>query len=118
MHPQVKLAAQGKCPICGMNLVPARNESGSQAQRAAAARNGTAGTNRMTVSTATSADQAAIRAQRVCAVANSRLGSMGTPVKVTRNGQALFLCCKGCLGKVEKAPEQYFAKAAELREGR
>jgi YHS domain-containing protein len=117
MHPQVKVAKQGKCPICGMNLVVAINESRSHAEHATSTPHGTAVANKITVSTATVADQAAIRAHRVCAVAGSRLGGMGTPVKVTLNGQSLFLCCKGCLGKVEKNPEHYFAKAAELRAG-
>lgn len=74
--------------------------------------------NRLVVSTSTSADQTAIAKQRLCAVAGSRLGGMGTPVKVTRNGQALFLCCKGCVGKVEKNPDQYFAKATELSQAK
>lgn len=74
--------------------------------------------NRLTVSTSSTADKAAIDQQRVCAVAGSRLGGMGTPVKVTMNGQSLFLCCKGCVGKVEKDPAGYFAKAAQLRTAR
>ncbi|NQT38525.1 MAG: hypothetical protein HQ581_13600 [Planctomycetes bacterium] len=117
MHPQVRLAKQGKCPICDMNLIAATNESRSPAEHAASPQPGTAVADQMTVSNATAADQAAIGAQRVCAVAGSRLGGMGTPVKVTINGQSLFLCCKGCLGKVRKNPGLYFAKAAELRAG-
>ena len=117
MHPQVKVAKQGKCPICGMNLIVAKSASGSHAEHATATQHSSAADNKITVSTATAADQVAIRAQRVCAVAGSQLGGMGTPVKVTRNGDTLFLCCKGCVGKVEKNPEQYFAKAAELRAG-
>ncbi|KKK62159.1 hypothetical protein LCGC14_3007110 [marine sediment metagenome] len=118
MHPQVKMAAQGRCPICGMNLIPAKSGSSAHAGRAASAGHGAAMTNKLTVSTSTTADKAAITRQRVCAVAGSRLGSMGTPVKVTMNGQSLFLCCKGCVGKVEKNPAGYFAKAAQLRAGR
>ena len=67
------------------------------------------------VTSSTAADQAAIRAQRKCAVANSALGSMGTPVKVTVGNQSLFLCCKGCVAKVKKNPDFYFAEAAKLR---
>ncbi len=118
MHPQVKLAKQGKCPICGMGLIPLKNESSAGARHAASTQHGTAMANQITVSTATAADQAAIRAQRVCAVAGSRLGGMGTPVKVTISGKALFLCCKGCLAKVRKNPESYLAKAAQLSAGR
>ncbi len=118
MHPQIKVAKQGKCPICGMNLIPAKSGSGTQTGRAASAGHGAAMDNKLTVSTSTSADKAAITQQRVCVVAGSRLGGMGTPIKMTMNGQALFLCCKGCVGKVEKDPASYFAKAAQLHAGR
>lgn len=77
-----------------------------------------ASTGQIVVTSATAADQAAISQQRVCAVTGGKLGGMGTPVKVSADGQSLFLCCKGCLGKVEKNPDAYFAKAAELRAGR
>ncbi|HYW81465.1 MAG TPA: heavy metal-binding domain-containing protein [Thermoguttaceae bacterium] len=118
MHPQIKVATQGRCPICGMNLIPAKRGAGAHAGHTAATQPGTAMTNKIAVSSATSADQAAIAQQRVCAVSGSRLGGMGTPVKVTMNGQSLFLCCKGCVGKVEKDPAGYVAKAAQLRAGR
>jgi len=118
MHPQIKVATQGRCPICGMNLIPAKSGAGAHAGHTAATQHGTAMANKIVVSSATSADQAAIAQQRVCAVSGSRLGGMGTPVKVTMNGQSLFLCCKGCVGKVEKNPAGYFAKAAQPRAGR
>ena len=85
--------------------------AGSQARTGAA-------TGQLVVTSATAADEATIAQQRVCAVTGGKLGSMGAPVKVTAGGQSLFLCCKGCLGKVEKNPNAYFAKAAELRAGR
>ena len=85
--------------------------AGSQAQAGASS-------GRIVVASATAADQAAISQQRVCAVTGGKLGSMGAPVKVAAGGQSLFLCCKGCLGKVEKNPDAYFAKAAELRAAR
>ncbi len=74
--------------------------------------------NRIMVTTATSADQAAIRAQRLCAVTGSPLGGMGTPVKVTVGGKSLFICCKGCLAKVQADPQPYLRKAAQLSAGR
>lgn len=85
--------------------------AGSQARAGAS-------TGRIVVTSSTAADEGAIALQRVCAVTGGKLGSMGAPVKVTSGGQSLFLCCKGCLGKVEKNPGAYFAKAAELRAGR
>ncbi|MDB5309959.1 MAG: hypothetical protein JWO38_4161 [Gemmataceae bacterium] len=43
------------------------------------------------------ADRKAAEAQKFCAVQDTiRLGSMGTPVKVTVNGKDVFLCCEGC----------------------
>lgn len=71
----------------------------------------------LNVSMATAADQAAVQSQGVCPVMNSRLGAHGAPVKVTRGGQSLFLCCQGCLSKVEANPDYYFARAAQLRSG-
>ncbi len=56
-------------------------------------------------------DQAGIARQRVCPVTGAALDSMGGPVKVLVGGQPLYLCCKGCLGKVQSDPEAYLAKA-------
>ncbi len=70
------------------------------------------------VASATAADQAAIAQQRVCVVTGGKLGAMGTPIKITAGGQSLFLCCRGCVGKVENNPAPYMAKAAQLRAGR
>jgi hypothetical protein len=42
-------------------------------------------------------DRAAAAAQRWCvAEQDNRLGSMGTPVKLTLDGKPVFLCCEGC----------------------
>jgi hypothetical protein len=56
----------------------------------------------------THADQAAINAQRVCAVTGKPLGSMGGPIKVVRGNRAVFLCCQGCVRTVQAAPDRYF----------
>jgi hypothetical protein len=61
----------------------------------------------LSFSRATSADQAAIRAQRLCAVSGGSLGSMGTPIKVTRGGRGVFLCCHSCIKRVQANPDQY-----------
>lgn len=63
------------------------------------------------VTQATAADQRAIQMQAVCAVRKSPLGAMGTPIKVTRGGQAIFLCCQGCVSKVQMNPDYYFAQS-------
>ena len=67
------------------------------------------------VTQATASDRAAIRAQGLCPVTEEALGSMGTPIKISIDGQALYVCCKGCVRKVKKNPNVYLAKAAQLR---
>jgi hypothetical protein len=62
-------------------------------------------------------DQAGIARQRVCPVTGAALGSMGGPIKVLVGGQPLYLCCKGCLGKVQSAPEAYLRKAGQASQG-
>ncbi len=51
-------------------------------------------------------DRAAAEKQNFCAVMpKSELGSMGTPIKLVRDGQPLFLCGEGCLAAaLEKWP--------------
>jgi len=62
-------------------------------------------------------DQTLAEAQRFCAVLpNSRLGSMGTPLKVMLDGQSVFLCCEGCKGAAEKKPQETLSKAKRLKE--
>jgi len=73
----------------------------------------------ISVSYATAADGAAIRAQGRCVVMTKKqLGGHGKPIKMMIDGQSLFVCCKGCVRKVQKNPELYLAKAHELRGGR
>ena len=56
------------------------------------------------------ADRQAALAQRVCPVTEKPLGSMGVPVKVTLRAQAVFLCCKGCVGKAKRNPDEMLEK--------
>jgi multidrug efflux pump subunit AcrA (membrane-fusion protein) len=54
--------------------------------------------------------------QRTCPIlAGSRLGSMGPPVKLTLDGETVFLCCSGCTAKANAAPTKTAARARELR---
>ncbi len=62
---------------------------------------------------ATRADEKAIASQKVCPVSNEDLSSMGGPIKVSRGERSIFICCKGCLKKVEANPDQYFAATAK-----
>lgn len=48
-------------------------------------------------------------AQRFCPITHAALGSMGVPVKITLRDQTVFLCCKGCIGKAKRNPDETLA---------
>jgi len=61
----------------------------------------------------TKADEKAIAAIKVCLVSGEELGgAMGPPVKLTRGGSSVYLCCKNCLKKVEADPDKFFSASA------
>jgi YHS domain-containing protein len=64
----------------------------------------------ITVSKATSADAAGIANQQVCPVMDEPLGAMGTPIKVTVGDMPIYLCCKGCIKRIQAEPAKYLAK--------
>ncbi len=57
----------------------------------------------------TESDAALITKQAVCPVMDEPLGGMGQPIKLLVGGKPLFLCCKGCIKKVQAEPEKYLA---------
>lgn len=59
-------------------------------------------------------DRAGVARQQVCPVTGAQLGSMGDPVKVLVGNQPLYLCCQGCVGKVQRDPEVYVKKAGQV----
>jgi Cu(I)/Ag(I) efflux system membrane fusion protein len=62
-------------------------------------------------------DRTLAESQRFCAVrADSRLGSMGTPVKLMIQDQVVFLCCSGCRKAALADPKTTLRKAQSLRE--
>jgi hypothetical protein len=61
-------------------------------------------------------DRQAAEAQKFCPVIeDSRLGSMGPPVKVMVDGQPVFLCCAGCTAKALKDPKATLTRVAPLK---
>jgi hypothetical protein len=61
-------------------------------------------------------DRRLAEAQRFCPVLeDSRLGAMGSPVKLMIEGQPVFLCCKGCVRKALANPQATLAKVQELK---
>ncbi|MBX9792218.1 MAG: hypothetical protein K2Y37_25120 [Pirellulales bacterium] len=61
-------------------------------------------------------DRKLAETQAMCPIGDGRLGLMGTPVRVDLQGQAVFLCCKGCVKKAVAEPAATLAKVRELRE--
>ena len=61
-------------------------------------------------------DRALVDAQDYCAVMpKQKLGSMGVPLKLTIKGRPVFVCCKGCKGKAEDAPDETLEAVEELK---
>ncbi|GIW97130.1 MAG: hypothetical protein KatS3mg111_0463 [Pirellulaceae bacterium] len=55
-------------------------------------------------------DRESAMKQHFCPVSDEMLGTMGTPVKVTVEGQDVWLCCDGCKQDLEADPQKYLAK--------
>lgn len=61
-------------------------------------------------------DRRLVEAQRFCPVSeDNRLGSMGPPVKVTLDGETVFLCCSGCQESAEADPQGTVERVRKLR---
>jgi Cu(I)/Ag(I) efflux system membrane fusion protein len=60
-------------------------------------------------------DRLLAAAQRFCPISEgSRLGSMGKPVKLTIDGQAVFVCCEGCEEDARKESKQTLSRVRRL----
>jgi hypothetical protein len=66
----------------------------------------------LTVAKATQADQADIDALKLCPVSHEELGSMGTPLKVSRGRRSTIICCKGCLKAIQANPDRFLSASA------
>lgn len=56
------------------------------------------------------ADQALVEQQQICPVTDAELGSMGQPIAMTVQGRKVFLCCRGCEGRLKADPNKFLAK--------
>lgn len=45
--------------------------------------------------------------QQVCPITGAKLGSMGSPVPVVVDGHTIYVCCAGCVEKLNQNPEKY-----------
>lgn len=46
---------------------------------------------------------------------DEELGAHGNPIPVTVRGQAIYVCCQGCVKQVQADPDKYLAKVAAER---
>ncbi len=61
-------------------------------------------------------DRTLVDAQEWCAVStDSRLGSMGLPLKLAIKDQPVFVCCEGCQKKALADPDKTLATVADLK---
>jgi membrane fusion protein, copper/silver efflux system len=60
-------------------------------------------------------DKKLAQAQRFCPIRNDPLGSMGVPVKLTLDGQWVFICCKGCIAEAQADPDKTLARIEEFK---
>lgn len=56
------------------------------------------------------ADRQAAREQAICPVSGEPLGSMGKPIRLTVEGQEVFICCSGCEDALREDPQTYLSK--------
>ena len=62
-----------------------------------------------------SGDRALAKAQRFCPIiVRNRLGAMGTPIKVTVQGQPVFVCCEECVEDATKGGRATLETAQKL----
>jgi hypothetical protein len=66
----------------------------------------------LAVAPSTPADAVAIAAQKVCPIGGQPLETSEIPLKVSRGGRAVFLCCECCLDEVQADPDRYLTAAA------
>lgn len=55
-------------------------------------------------------DQKSAMAQRLCPVSGELLGSMGAPIKIDVDGEAVWICCAGCKKKLLADPAKYLGQ--------
>jgi len=71
-----------------------------------------------TPSQASSVAQARYGGQKTCPVTGDELGSMGSPIPVTVQGQTIYVCCRGCVAKVQRDPDSFLRKVEAERGSR
>ncbi len=58
-------------------------------------------------------DRVLAEKQVICPVTEEVLGSMGVPLKIDLDGQAVFICCAGCESSLRAEPDKHLAKLSQ-----
>ncbi|MHC4461769.1 MAG: heavy metal-binding domain-containing protein [Planctomycetota bacterium] len=96
MHPQVIKDGPGKCPTCGMDLLPQKAEKKPGS---------------MTVP----AKEIAVAAvQTTCPIMVGN--AIDKNLFVEYKGKKVYFCCPGCEPEFEKEPEKYIAKLPQFKD--
>ncbi len=53
--------------------------------------------------------------QKTCPVTGEPLGGMGPAIPVSIKGQTIYVCCRGCVAKVQRDPDTFLRKVEAER---
>jgi len=105
MHPSVKLAKPGSCPVCGMELQPVYENNAAKNNAPPGATNNSAPENAKPKSYPFD----------TCVVDGMKLGSMDEPYVFVYQGQEIKFCCSACKPLFLKDPDKYMKKIQDAK---
>ena len=112
MHPQIRLAKAGKCPLCGMDLVTVKNEKKEDVPEHAPEMHKEEGetTGEHEGASGMGAHKPTLAAQTVCPIMR---GKINKAVYADHDGKRVYFCCPGCIAAFKKSPEKHISNMKE-----
>ncbi len=71
----------------------------------------------ISASRASESDERAVAEQGTCPISGKGLDSMGGPIKVSRSGNSVFVCCPACIDAVKADADRYLGSPATADNG-
>ena len=68
----------------------------------------------VTLAGLSAADRQPVAQQGICPVTETPLGDHGDPIKLVLNNQPVYVCCEGCIQRVQNDPHGYVQKTAHI----